>query len=389
MGHNWGSSLLHPNLTDDPPFCTHYTQNPKIWLATASWSGTDQRMLLWELTLYNVVSNMCNVILSLISRVSKMKKANPGPSNIHEAEDYSTKLNGLFDGLMDMLRKDKRDALETMIKNVKRHIQGTWTDMMSAWVDVTVLTIKDPLCTLLRESIDQEPVTTSDPDDETPMGEDMMKMLPHVQSQAVKEECINLFKNLSVATHHISIAMANLAALAKKVDPETFRIILKASAWPLVQINLNEETLDPTRDKPVKSQQEARDEKIKQDILPNPTNTRLNREPANSSTRLLTAAIYFKLKKYLFNKGTQTETATKFKVKIKALGQILSGKHYLGERDWKTAQKQQEEEEHEPQKKRKRAVISSDEDWNHHLEEKQVNTPTVTVNLSFSQVSGG
>ena len=175
-----------------------------------------------------------------------MEKANPGPSNIHEAEDNSTKLNGLFDGLMYMLRKDNKDALETTIKNVKRHIQGTWTDMMSTRVDVTILTIKDPSCTLLRESIDQEPVTTSDPNDETPMSKNMMKMLPQVQSQAMKEECINLFEYLSMATHHISIAMANLAVLAKKVDPETFRIILKASAQPLVQINLNEETLDPT-----------------------------------------------------------------------------------------------------------------------------------------------
>ena len=189
-----------------------------------------------------------------------------------------------------------------------------------------------------------------------------MTMLPQAQSQAVKEECINLFENLSVATHHISIAMANLAALAKKVDHKTFKIILKASALPLVQINLNEEILYPTHDKPTKSQQEADEEKIKQDILPDANNTRLNREPANSSTHLLTAAIYFKLKKHLFNKGTQTETSTKFKVKIKALGQILSGKRYLGGKDKKTAQKQQEKEEHEPQKERKRAVISSDED---------------------------
>ena len=107
-----------------------------------------------------------------------MEKANPGPSNICEAEDYSIKLNRLFNGLMDMLRKDNRDALETIIKNVKRHIQGTWTDMTSARVDVTILTIKDPSCTLLRESIDQELVTTSVPNDETPMGEDVMKMLP-------------------------------------------------------------------------------------------------------------------------------------------------------------------------------------------------------------------
>ena len=174
-----------------------------------------------------------------------MEKANPGPSNVHKAEDYSTKLNGLFDELIDMLRQDNKDALETTIKNIKRHIQGMWINMTSARVDVTILMIKDPVCTLLRESIDQEPVTTSDPDDETPMGEDVLKRLPQAQSQAMKEECINLFKNLSVATHHISIAMANLAALAKKVDPETFRIILKASAQPLVQINLMKKHLTP------------------------------------------------------------------------------------------------------------------------------------------------
>ena len=102
--------------------------------------------------------------------------------------------------------------------------------MTSAQVDVAILTIKDPSCTLLRESLDPEPVTTSDPDEEPPMGEDVIKMFPQAQSQAVKEDCINLFENLSAATHHISVAMANLAALAKKVDPETFRVILRASA---------------------------------------------------------------------------------------------------------------------------------------------------------------
>ena len=152
------------------------------------------------------------------------------------------------------------------------------------------------------------------------MGEDVLKMLSQAQSQAVKEDCINLFENLSAATHHISIAIANLAALAKKVDPETFRVILRASARPLIQINVNEDILDPTRDKLVKSRQEIHDEKIKQDILPDETNSILNKQPANSSTRLLTTAIYIKLKKYLFNEGTQTEASTKFKVKLKALG---------------------------------------------------------------------
>ena len=89
---------------------------------------------------------------------------------MREAEDYKTKLDRLFEEFMNMLRKDDKDALETTIKNIKRHIQGTWADMMGTRVDVTVLTIKDPVCTLLRESIDQEPVTTSDPDEDIPMG---------------------------------------------------------------------------------------------------------------------------------------------------------------------------------------------------------------------------
>ena len=76
-----------------------------------------------------------------------MEKAIPGPSNVREAKDYKTKLNSLFDNFMEMLRKDNKDALDITIRAVKKHIQGIWTDMSSAQVNVAILTIKDPLCT--------------------------------------------------------------------------------------------------------------------------------------------------------------------------------------------------------------------------------------------------
>ena len=234
--------------------------------------------------------------------------------------------------------------------------------MTGARVEVAILTIKDPACTILRESLDQDLVTTLDPEEDIPTGEDVFKTLPEGQKQKVKEDCISLFESMSTATHHISIAMANLASLAKNTDPEMFRIILKSSVRPLVQLNLSDDILDPTRDKPAKPQQKAREEMIKKDILPDPNNSRLKKEPANSSTRLLTAAIYVKLRKHLFNEGTQTEAATRFNVKLKALGQILSGRHYLGGKDRSIAQRKQEVEEQVPQKKRKRPAISSDED---------------------------
>ena len=56
------------------------------------------------------------------------------------------------------------------------------------------------------------------------------------------------------------------------------------------------------------------------------------------------------------------EAAGRFNVKLKALGQILSSRHYLGGKDRSIAQKKQEIEEQIPQKKRKRPAISSDKD---------------------------
>ena len=106
--------------------------------------------------------------------------------------------------------------------------------------------------------------------------------------------------------------MANLSALAKLVDAETFKTILRASAHPLVQLNIDEGMLDPTKEKPMPSNKETHQEKIRKTLLPNEANARFCREPENSTTCLLTAAVYLKLKKHVFNEGTQVEAATKF-----------------------------------------------------------------------------
>ena len=291
-----------------------------------------------------------------------MEKAVPGPSNTREAEDYKAKLNSLFDKFSTMIGNNDMEALETTVKNVKRHMQGTWGDMAGAKVEVVLLTIKDLTCTGLREPLEQDMVTTSDPDEDILTGEEVFKTLPEGQKQKVKENCISLFESMSAATHHISVAMSDLASLAKNTDPETFRIILKSSVWPLVQLNLSDDILDITRDKPQKPQQRTHEETVKKDILPDPNNSKLKKEAANSATRLLTAAMYVKLRKHLFNEGTQTEAASKFNVKLKALGQILSGRHYLGGKDRSIAQQKQDMDVPTPQKKRKRPAISSDED---------------------------
>ena len=92
-----------------------------------------------------------------------MEKAVAGPSNIREAEDYKAKLDSLFDEFSRMIKNDDKEALETTIRNVKRHMQGTWGDMAGAKVEAVLLTIKDPACTALRKPLEQEMVTTFGP----------------------------------------------------------------------------------------------------------------------------------------------------------------------------------------------------------------------------------
>ena len=245
--------------------------------------------------------------------------------------------------------------------------------MATADFIITTLTITDPSCAALQESLDPQPVMSSDPEEDLPTKDQVIKMLLQGQSKVVSDHCITLFNSLGVATHHISVAMANLSALAKLVDVETFKMILRASACPLVQINIDEDMLDPTKEKPTPSKKETCKEKLRKTLLPDEMNTKFCREPANSATCLFTAAVYLKLKKDMFNEGTQVEAVTKFNIKSKTRGQILSGKCYWGSKDRKAAAERKslpapmsvkppEEAESQPTRKRKRMVISSDED---------------------------
>ena len=88
-------------------------------------SGTDQRITLQKLTLYNAASRHVQHHPELIiEHPNKMEKAIPGPSNVREAKDYKTKLDELFEEFMTMLRNDDKDALETTIKMSKGTSKG-------------------------------------------------------------------------------------------------------------------------------------------------------------------------------------------------------------------------------------------------------------------------
>ena len=56
----------------------------------------------------------------------------------------------------------------------------------------------------------------------------------------------------------------------------------------------------------------------------------LVRELKNSATRLLTVVVYFKLRRWFFNEGTQAEAVEKFDINAKALSKLLTRCRYMG-----------------------------------------------------------
>ena len=95
---------------------------------------------------------------------------------------------------------------------------------------------------------------------------------------------------------HASMAAANISALGKIMDPQTFDLVLRAAARPLVQINVPERYLSPVQDpKPASTVEEVR-QKLEKKLLPHSDSASIVCEPKNSPTRLLVAALWLWLR---------------------------------------------------------------------------------------------
>ena len=66
----------------------------------------------------------------------------------------------------------------------------------------------------------------------------------------VQEMIVMCFDHLSEVHAHMSLFAANMSLLAKICDPETFDMVLKATARPMIQINIPEHYLSLVQDPP-------------------------------------------------------------------------------------------------------------------------------------------
>ena len=79
---------------------------------------------------------------------------------------------------------------------------------------------------------------------------------------------VTCFNHLSEVHTHMSSFAANMSLLAKICDPETFDMVLKAAARPMIQINILEHYLSPVEDPPLKMTTEERLTWLEKVLLP-------------------------------------------------------------------------------------------------------------------------
>ena len=98
------------------------------------------------------------------------------------------------------LKEDKENALEEMIQKMKKHMCMQFGSMTITDTKVVMGHIKDSMCNYLRECEGREEVMTTDPEEETPSGEEILRHLPPDQrySDTVKSKIISLFDHMQM-----------------------------------------------------------------------------------------------------------------------------------------------------------------------------------------------
>ena len=201
--------------------------------------------------------------------------------------------------------------------------------MAEANVDVVLWSIHDSNCVYLWQHLTTEAVDMAEPATDVPEGWTFLRQLPKkVWKMEVWELIVTCFDHLSEVHAHMSSFVANISSLAKIADPETFDMVMKAAARPMIQVNIPECYLSPVQDPTPK------DHSRRMPVPPgksHPPQAHISHTGTMvQTTRLLAAAVWLHLKCKIFNGGTTKEACTTFEVRAKQLSKLLSGKVYLG-----------------------------------------------------------
>ena len=174
-----------------------------------------------------------------------------GPQNLAEAQTYHNKIDEIMVMFSDLLADDRKDALRSTITSLKKLMAKHWHQMSEADIEVIMKLIHNPSCMYLHQHLTTKGVDVTEPATEIPEGWTFLRQLPKkIRKAEVQEMIVTCFDHLSEAHTHMSSFAANMSSLAKICDPETYDMVLKATARPMIQVNIPECYLSLVQDPP-------------------------------------------------------------------------------------------------------------------------------------------
>ena len=194
---------------------------------------------------------------------------NSGPQNPVEAQSYRDKIDVIMDTFSNLLADNCKDALRSTVTSLKKLMVKHWWQMVEADVEVVMKSIHDCCCIYLHQHLTTEGVDVTELVMEVPERWTFLRQLPKkVQKTEVQELIVMCFDHLSEAHAHMSPFAANMSSLAKITNPETFDMVMKAAARPMIQINVPEHYLSLVQDPPPKMTAEERLSQLERVLLP-------------------------------------------------------------------------------------------------------------------------
>ena len=324
-------------------------------MVTVNKSGTDQRIPLWNLTLYNVAPQRDQHHSELKNQVpppytkenlatmpkAHLKSSGADEDDIHgyinpeEARAHVEALEKLMTKIKDEVEKPNTSGLlDTVLADLKEILSNLTPTMQLADISTVSKAIHDKNYNVLlpkSDTIDQilEEIILSEDIPEAP---EVLKTTQKEgkMSQEDQKLVAELFSNLEVAHNHATTACGLLSRLSRTLKPEQLLTIVRATTRPLIQLSAPTalETLCKT-----KKTQELPDEQFERVrilLTPDPRVTLLQKEKPNSVTRLFAATYSYKI----FNKfgpgTTQRGLQEIYQVKAKQLDACITGRKYLG-----------------------------------------------------------
>ena len=125
--------------------------------------------------------------------------------------------------LVNFLQNDVKDALQKMVTSFKKVMAKHWVGMAEVGVNNVVKTVRDPSCLHLCQFLSTGGIRVTEPASDIPEGWEFLRSLP--EKNRKHEECpliISTFDHISEAMAHASTVAANILALGKITEPQTF-----------------------------------------------------------------------------------------------------------------------------------------------------------------------